>query len=86
LVLLEAMACGLPAIASEASIGPEIITVGCGFISRSGDLDRLVELLRWFDRHRDELPAMSREARAQAARSTWTNYRSLVTAAVSKLG
>ena len=45
LVLLEAMACGLPAIASEASIGPEIITAGCGFISPTEDLDRLVELL-----------------------------------------
>ena len=54
LVLLEAMACGLPAIASEASIGPEVITAGCGFISPTGDLDRLVELLRWFDRHRNE--------------------------------
>ena len=85
LVLLEAMACGLPAIASEASIGPEVITAGCGLICPTGDLDRLVELLRWFDRHRNELPAMGREARAQAARYTWSNYRSLVTAAVSKL-
>ena len=85
LVLLEAMACGLPAIASEASIGPEIITAGCGFISSSGDLDRLVELLRWFDRNRDKLPTMSREARAKAARWTWSNYRSLVKGAVSKL-
>src|SRR5262249_39315347 len=85
LVLLEAMACGLPAIASEASIGPEIISVDCGFITPSGDLDRLVELLRWFDRHKDQLPVMGRQARAQAARWTWSNYRSLVVAAVSKL-
>jgi alpha-maltose-1-phosphate synthase len=85
LVLLEAMACGLPAIASEASVGPEIVTAGCGFTYPPGDLDQLVELLRWFGRHRDELPALGREARAQAARSTWSNYRSLVTAAVSKL-
>jgi glycosyltransferase involved in cell wall biosynthesis len=85
LVLLEAMACGLPAIASEASIGPEIISVDCGFITPSGDLDRLVELLRWFDCHRDQLPVMGRQARMQAARWTWSNYRSLVVAAVSKL-
>jgi glycosyltransferase involved in cell wall biosynthesis len=85
LVLLEAMACGLPAIASEATIGPEIITADSGFITPAGDLDRLVELLRWFDRHRDELPVMGREARAQAARCTWSNYRSLVIGAVSKL-
>ena len=85
LVLLEAMACGLPAIASEASIGPEIITAGCGFVTPAGDLDRLVELLRWFDCHRDELPVMSRQARAQATRYTWSNYRSLVIGAASKL-
>jgi len=85
LVLLEAMACGLPAIASEASIGPEIITSGCGFITSTGDLDRLVELLRWFDCHRDELPVMSRQARAQAKRCTWSNYRSSVLRALSKL-
>src|SRR5215475_7172137 len=84
LVLLEAMTCGLPAIASEASIGPEIISADSGFITPSGDLDRLVELLRWFDRNRDQLPVMGRQARAQAARWTWSNYRSLVVAAVSK--
>jgi glycosyltransferase involved in cell wall biosynthesis len=86
LVLLEAMACGLPAIASEATIGPEIITPACGFISPTGDLDRLVELLRWFNRHRDQLPIMGQKARAQAARCTWSNYRSLVVAAVSQAG
>ena len=85
LVLLEAMACGLPVIASEASIGPEIITADCGFITPTGDLDRLVELLRWFDCHRNELPIMGRQARAQAARWTWRNYRNLVIGAVSKL-
>jgi glycosyltransferase involved in cell wall biosynthesis len=85
LVLLEAMACGLPAIASEATAGPELITAGSGFITPTGDLDRLVELLRWFDRYRDELPLMGRQARAQATRCTWRNYRSLVIRAVSKL-
>jgi len=85
LVLLEAMACGLPAIASEATIGPEIITAGSGFTTPTGDLDRLVELLRWFDGHRDELPVMSQQARAQAERWTWSKYRALVKEAVSKL-
>jgi len=85
LALLEAMACGLPAIASEASIGPEIVTAGCGFTSPPGDLDRLVELLRWFDRHRDQLSIMGRQARVQATGCTWSNYRSLLAGAVSKL-
>jgi glycosyltransferase involved in cell wall biosynthesis len=85
LVLLEAMSCGLPTIASEASIGPEIVTPSCGFISRTGDLDGLVEHLRWFDRHRDELATMGREARIQAACWTWSNYRDLLMGAVSKV-
>jgi len=85
LVLLEAMACGLPVIASEPSGVCEIMTAGCGFVTPPGDLDRLVELLRWCDQHRDELPAMGRAARAQASLCTWSNYRSLVTQAVSKL-
>ena len=85
LALLEAMAYGLPAIACEASIGPEIVTAGCGFTSPPGDLDRLVELLRWFDRLRDQLPIMGRRARVQATGCTWSNYRSLLTGAVSRL-
>src|SRR5215472_17554618 len=72
LVLLEAMACGLPVIASEPSGAREIMAVGCGFVTPPGDLDQLVELLRWFDLRRDELPAMGREARSQAERCTWS--------------
>ena len=84
-MLLEAMACGLPVIASEASGAPEIVTPASGRLMPPGDLDRLVELLRWFDRNRDEIPAMGSEARSQAERCTWANYRSLVAGAVSKL-
>jgi glycosyltransferase involved in cell wall biosynthesis len=84
LVLLEAMACGLPVIASETSAAPEIVAPDCGFVASPGDLDRLVELLRWFDRHRDDLPAMGRRATSQAARYTWGSYRHLVTQAVAK--
>src|SRR5262249_50936249 len=64
LVLLEGMACGLPAIASEASGGPEVITPDCGRILPNGELNCLVELLRWFDRHRHEIPEMSRDGGA----------------------
>ena len=85
LVLLEAMGCGLPAIASEASVGPEIVTAGSGFVAAPGDSDRLVDLLRWFDLNRGQIPTMGREARSQAMRSTWDNYRHQVTQAASKL-
>lgn len=84
LVLLEAMACGLPAIASHASAGPDVIIDNCGRVIPSGDLDALVEQFRWFDCRRDELPALGRGARARAERYTWGKYRRSVTSAVLK--
>jgi glycosyltransferase involved in cell wall biosynthesis len=42
LALLEAIACGLPAIASEVSTGPEIVTADCGFISPPGGASDMV--------------------------------------------
>ena len=83
LVLLEAMACGLPAIASEASAAPEIVVPTCGRVVPTGDIDAMVESLRWFDRRRDALPAMGAAARAQAEQFTWNRYRARVAQAVA---
>lgn len=83
LVLLEAMACGLPAIATEATAGPDVMTEACGRLIPTGNLDALVESLRWFDKNREQLPELSRAARAQAERYTWQNYRRCVTEAVA---
>jgi starch synthase len=83
LVLLEAMACGLPAIASEATAGPDVMTEACGRIVPTGNLDALIESLRWFNKNLEQLPALSRAARIQAERFTWENYRCCVTEAVA---
>ena len=83
LVLLEAMACGLPAIASDASAGPDIVTDVCGRLMPCGNIDALVENLRWFDKNREQLPAMRRAARLRAERFTWANYRRSVNEAVA---
>jgi len=82
LALLEAMACGLPAIASAVT-DPDVLPEGCGRLVPTGDLDALVESLRWFSDHRDSLPAMSLAVRARAERSTWESYRHRVTEAVT---
>jgi glycosyltransferase involved in cell wall biosynthesis len=60
LVLLEAMACGLPAIASAATGGADVLTEASGRLLPVGDLDGLVDALRWFDRNRSRLPAMGK--------------------------
>jgi glycosyltransferase involved in cell wall biosynthesis len=83
LVLLEAMACGLPAIASTATAGPDVLTEASGRVLPVGNMDTLVDALRWFDQNRDRLPAMGRAARQQAELCTWERYRRAVTEATA---
>lgn len=85
LVLLEAMACGLPAVATEATAGPDILDAAIGKIIPSGSVDALVEALHWFVNHRDQLPAMKSAARAKAETCTWAHYRRCVSEAVANL-
>lgn len=75
LVLLEAMACGLPAIASLATAGPDVLTEDCGRVLPVGDIDALVAALRWFDQHRSLVAAMGQAARRRAGECTWERYR-----------
>jgi len=84
LVLLEAMACALPAITSAATGGADVLTNASGRVLQVGDLDALVEALRWFSQNRDRLPEMGRTARQQAEKCTWKRYRQAVIAATSR--
>lgn len=84
LVILEAMACGLPVISSECSAGPDVLDESCGRLIGSGRVDELVESFRWFAAHPDELSAMKRAARRRAEQFTWDNYREAVGDAVAE--
>jgi glycosyltransferase involved in cell wall biosynthesis len=65
-VLLEAMASGLPAVASNFSGADDCITGGVeGFITPVRDVDRLAEAILWCYQHRDETRAMGQAARAR---------------------
>jgi alpha-maltose-1-phosphate synthase len=65
-VLLEAMASGLPIVASDHSGADDVITDGKeGFIVPVRDVDRLAEAILWGYQHRDELRGMGRAARAR---------------------
>jgi alpha-maltose-1-phosphate synthase len=83
LVLLEAMACGLPAIASDATAGPDIGLGTCGRVVSAGNVDELVEAFRWFDQHRDDIPMLGRAARTNATGCTWEHYRCCLAEAVA---
>jgi starch synthase len=76
LVILEAMAAGLPVITTPNSIGPEIITEGKnGFIVPIRDVEGLIksiELLR--GKSNEEFIEMRRSANAAAMNFSWENY------------
>jgi len=82
LVILEAMACGLPVIASDRSAGPDVLDYGCGRVVNADDQGQLVEIFRWFTDNRDRLPAMKSAARAKSESLTWERYRAAVSNAV----
>ena len=76
LVLLEAMACGIPVITTANTAGPDIITDGVeGFIVPIRDVDALAQKIEWCSEHMLELAEMGRAARAKAEQLTWTLYR-----------
>jgi glycosyltransferase involved in cell wall biosynthesis len=75
LVLLEALASGLPIITTDATAGPDLIEDGVeGRLIPSGDLEALCETMRSFVFHRDELSKMSIAARRRAEGLSWDNY------------
>jgi starch synthase len=85
LVILEAMACGLPVIASDRSAGPDVLDDSCGRVINAGDTGQLIENLRWFAENREEVLVMKREARIRAEKFTWENYRKSVNNAVAAI-
>jgi len=85
LVITEAMASGLPVIASESTIAPEIVNDTCGYVFESGDIDNLVDSLCWFSNNRDKIPAMSNAARNMVEKAGWDTYRKQLYETVSEL-
>jgi glycosyltransferase involved in cell wall biosynthesis len=86
LVLLEAMACGIPIITTPNTAGPDIITDGVeGFIVPIRDIAALKEKLEWCYHHPNQLADMGHAARHKAEQLTWAAYRQTLAEQVSKL-
>lgn len=76
LVLLEAMACGIPVITTTHTAGIDILTDGVeGFIIPIRDVEALKEKLEWCYSHPQELLEMGRAARRKAEQLNWQLYR-----------
>ena len=78
-VLLEAMACGLPILATTSTAAPDLIVDGIqGFVVEARDPEALAERIRWAANHREELARMGTLARLQAEQFPWKRFRALV--------
>jgi starch synthase len=76
LVVLEALACGLPVIVTPNTGSLEFVRDGCeGFVVPICRSDAITDRLHDLHRDRDRLAAMSRTAQATAAEKSWESYR-----------
>ncbi|MEY2503937.1 MAG: hypothetical protein QOG27_217 [Verrucomicrobiota bacterium] len=84
LVQQEAMACGLPLIATRNAGGEDLIIEGkTGFLVPAGAPETIAQKIDWFLENRGQLPGMSSAARAKAAELTWPAYGDLILHAIS---
>jgi glycosyltransferase involved in cell wall biosynthesis len=77
LVIPEAMATGMPVIASTHSIGPELIREGRdGFVIAPDDVDGLASKLDWLASNRADACQMGQEAAEHAKSLSWEVHAS----------
>jgi glycosyltransferase involved in cell wall biosynthesis len=75
LVLLEAMASGLPIIATESTAAPDLIgDSGAGKLIQSGDVDQLIDAMKYFIENRHELRQFAQHAGDRAEEFDWASY------------
>jgi len=75
LVILEAMASGLPVLTTSATGGLDVITDGQdGWVIPPGDVNRLVELMDNCLSDQNKVQEMGRCARITAERFTWAEH------------
>jgi len=86
MVISEAMACGTPVLTTPCGGGPEVITPGTdGLIIPAGNVDALVECLRWAAGNRDALHRMGAAAAARAAGYTWEDAGARLAGAIQNV-
>ena len=75
LVLLEAMAAGLPVITTSNCGGADIVSEGKdGFLIKVGDVDSLVDRIMWIKNNPEKAEKMSENAVTKAKQFTWERY------------
>ena len=76
MVITEAMSQGVPVLATFNCAGPDLITHGFnGLLVEAGNLDALVEQLKWAVYHPSEVGQMGIKALEKASQWQWSDYR-----------
>jgi glycosyltransferase involved in cell wall biosynthesis len=76
LVILEAMACGVPVLCTTSTGGADFIQHRQnGLLIAPGSAALIEQELAWAITHRDELFQMGQAARREAEKHTWAEYR-----------
>jgi glycosyltransferase involved in cell wall biosynthesis len=84
LVILEAMACGVPVLCTTSTGGADFIQHRQnGLLIAPGSAALIEQELAWAITHRDELFQMGQAARREAEKHTWAEYRRKFFAAYS---
>lgn len=74
MVVVEAMASGLPVIVSENTGAKDAVTASTGFRIASGDINGLKEKIMYFCQNRQEVALKGANASKEALNYTWNNY------------
>jgi glycosyltransferase involved in cell wall biosynthesis len=77
LVLLEALACGLPILSTTPTAAPDLIENGSqGFVVEPRRPDLIADRIAWALDHRSDVVEMGHQARLRAEQFTWQRFRS----------
>ncbi len=86
LVVLEAMACGVPVIITEQTGAKDCVRHDIdGFILPPADAERIAETLEYCSQHRERLLTMGQQARRQAEQFSWARYQDGVASHLKRL-
>ncbi len=74
MVVVEAMACGLPVIVSDNTGSKDTVTAACGEIIPAGNYEKLKEKIHYICLNKNDIATKGEAAKTQVMQYTWQKY------------